>query len=822
MSSSDTTRFWVASEVALAASLVVLPMSLGGAPEWTAWVLWALAAVALGTWLWGANRHHRRWSFHLALLVPVVLAGVTLLQLLPLPPALLGVLSPPQAALRDFALVPLGLDSWRPLAVDVPATLESFARIVSLGALFFVALELGRFDAIRRRLFAVLALSAGATAVIGFVHLLAGADSLFGVKHFYGVVPLLTPFGNTNHLASWLTLGGTVALALALKAPSRDASIGWAAVAALCATGVFFSFSRGGIGLFIATWGLVGVSLIARRSGGMRGSLPWLFITATLLVAGFLSFEQLVERAETVSSFEKLKATKVELWPMFASGIAPYWPLGMGAGGFELGFSPAQTRELTTTFTHPEMLVLQWAADFGVPLAALLTLFAAWLAWRLWFATRPHLVENVVLLALLGVMAHDVFDFALELNAVGPAACVMAGLLCALDAGAERQRVSKAASFVIGAAMVACVPALFLALPGFVAGENALQTSIRENKPFTEVRAQAVRLIDRHPADWVLYADVAQDAARRAGPREALAWINRVLVLRPEDGASHVAAAHALMRLAQPSQALGEYKLAWSKGELTSLNDGLTLAVKLNALDRALIDQPGHLERLYLLLRQHRDDARALELLEVASQFPPSDAVAVEARLLRVRHEAELGSPENALAALDALAPELAERNDLVMTRVQALSRLNRVDDAVKALEKLSVREPSNVNAALMLSEMLGALNRPAAAREVLQRVRPFVTSAPARSALFQREATLWFQEGRFPRALDALQTASRLEPASAWLHYRLAEVYERMGSLHSAADEVRHGRLLDSPEGAKSKDEWLKRLENNSVMPLE
>jgi predicted Zn-dependent protease len=190
--------------------------------------------------------------------------------------------------------------------------------------------------------------------------------------------------------------------------------------------------------------------------------------------------------------------------------------------------------------------------------------------------------------------------------------------------------------------------------------------------------------------------------------------------------------------------------------------------------------------------------------------------------LLRVRHEAELGSPEAALAALDALEPSLAERNDLVMTRVQALTRLKRPDDVVKALEKLLIREPSNVNAALTLSETLGALNRPAAAREVLQRVRPFVTSTPARSALFQREAALWLQEERFPRALDALQTASRLEPTSAWLHYRLAEVYERMGSLHSAADEVRRGRLLDSPEGAKSRDEWLKRLENVGALPLE
>jgi hypothetical protein len=48
-----------------------------------------------------------------------------------------------------------------------------------------------------------------------------------------------------------------------------------------------------------------------------------------------------------------------------------------------------------------------------------------------------------------------------------------------------------------------------------------------------------------------------------------------------------------------------------------------------------------------------------------------------------------------------------------------------------------------------------------------------------------------------------------------------MAEVYERMGSLHSALDEVRRGRLLDTPEGAKAQDAWVQRLEKaQAVMP--
>jgi predicted Zn-dependent protease len=142
------------------------------------------------------------------------------------------------------------------------------------------------------------------------------------------------------------------------------------------------------------------------------------------------------------------------------------------------------------------------------------------------------------------------------------------------------------------------------------------------------------------------------------------------------------------------------------------------------------------------------------------------------------------------------------------------LGKLGRRDEAAAELERLLSREPGNVSVGFLLVDLYAAMQRPAAAREVLLRVRPFAASPAQRSATFEREAALWLAEERFPRALDALQTASRIEPTRADLHYRLAQVYERMGSLHSALDEVRRGRLLDSPEGARAQDAWVARLE--------
>ncbi|MFO0594793.1 MAG: hypothetical protein U0228_05800 [Myxococcaceae bacterium] len=51
--------------------------------------------------------------------------------------------------------------------------------------------------------------------------------------------------------------------------------------------------------------------------------VPWVVIVATIAFAGLLAYEQLVARAETVSSLDKLHSTKIELWPMLWEGIAP-------------------------------------------------------------------------------------------------------------------------------------------------------------------------------------------------------------------------------------------------------------------------------------------------------------------------------------------------------------------------------------------------------------------------------------------------------------------------------------------------------------------
>lgn len=822
MAASDTSRWWLAAEGFLLLSVWAVPWSLGGAPPWTTLLVAALGVGALFTWAVGASRNHRRWGPHLLLALPAAALILGLLQLVPLPPPLLGLLSPPGAELRDFALLPLGLTRWRPITMDAPSTARAVARVVGLGSMALVALELGRREPVRRRLLAALALSGISVAVCGFVHLLADTDSLFGVYRFYAPQSLVTPFGNKNHLAAWLTLTGTLSLGLALGAKTRDAAIGWAAGAFACGVGVFLSYSRGGIGTFVAAWGLVGAAVLVRRGGGLRAVLPWLVIAATIVFAGLLAFEQLLERADTLSSVEKLSATKVELWPMLAVGALHFWPVGMGLGAFELGFTRFQTTQPSVTFTHPENLVLQWLAEVGVPMTLALAAVVVLLLWRVARSTWALPVERTAFFGVVGVLLHDQFDFALELNAVAVGMAITVGVLCAT--GAERagripvRRLGPVVAVILAA--VAGVAGL-TGFPTHLEAEARLADVITRGVTVDQVRAEAIRAIDRHPADWVLYAHEAGDEARRGRPKEALAWVNRLLFLRPDDALAHVAAARSLLRLGHTAQALVEFRSAWRLGEQSSLAAGVAVAVRAGDFDALLIDVPGHLTRVYRILRDGSQPDAVARLLKAAEFAPLSDAVHAEARALRVLHAAEAGDAEVALSAWEALPEDERSSGALSMARARALSRLGRVAEAEVELERLCNREPGNVEAAFALAGVLEGRRKLGAARQVLGRIRAQAGVGATRARTFEVEARTWQQEQRWPKALEAWQTASRIEPQRADLHYRMAEVYEAMGSLHPALDEVRRGRLLDTAEGAKAQDAWVARLEQaQATMP--
>jgi tetratricopeptide (TPR) repeat protein len=827
-----TSRFTQLAEAALAALVVLCPLALGGAAPWLPWPLVALSGAAAVLAAVGAKRQGQSLRFPL-LAVPLA-AGAALCaaQLVPLPAGLLEVLSPEAAALREFALVPLGLGGARPVSLDPPATWRELAKHLAYLLAFLAAVQVCRSRRARVRLLAVLAFTGAGLAVVGLGHALLGVKSLFGLLPWvHAQPPLVTPFGNPNHLAGFLGLSSTVALGLALTTRPRARALPYALAAAAGGLGVVLSLSRGGIAFFAFGQALLALLLLRGRHEGTGRAVPvWarsagalLGLVSVLAVGAYAAADRLWAEARTADSVEELRHSKVSLWPMMAEAARAFPALGMGRGAFEVAFPRYQAEPNPNTLTHPENAVLQGAAELGVP-GLLLLAVAVWGFARL---LRREGLDALELAALAGVAAlalHDLFDFSLELPACAVAALVV---LASVARPRERERAAggpgglRPSPPLLGAGAGLAVVGLVALVPGrhrVADAEAELAGLVTSGAPLEEVRARGLALIDRHPSDYLLYRLVASAYAARGreAAGEALAFVNRALYLAPRDAVSHRVAARALLALGRHAQGFLEYRLAHEAGDAKALlaealgrartvedlaaltPDAPEVAVRL--VD-ALANTPGRLElaRAYSGWARERFEGR-----------PGLAALWVRETRLRLRQGA-LAEAEAACAEVERLEPEALESH---LLRAEVLRARGRREEALQALERLLARFPGNVELSFTLAAQQLDAGLTRRAKDTLQAVSPFLTDYAQRARLLSLEASCLEREGLLSRAVERRQTAARLAPGpDAW--FAVARTQEALRRYDAAARSVHEGmRLL--PPGARKKDAeaWVARLE--------
>jgi tetratricopeptide (TPR) repeat protein len=816
----------VGAEALLWSLLLFAPLALGSAPSWTLTPI-VLAALAAGLLSFvGATARQEPVSLPLFSLVLALIAALCLLQLLPLPPFLLGVASPAARELQDFALVPLGLTRWRPVSLEPAATWRELSKHLAYLSVFLASVQLSRSKRVRRRLLMAIAATGTLVAVIGLGHLLFDAKSLFGLYTFKSGVQVITPFGNRNHLAGYLILAGTTTLGLALSATDRQRSLLWGVAYVCMGSVVLLSLSRGGITFFLFGQALFAALLLRRSaakvappsSSGRRpawvrlSGAAFAALLSVVAVGAYIAYEQLVARAETVSTVERLSQTKIELYPSMADAAAHFWVAGMGRGAFEVGFTRFQD-DATATFTHAENAVLHLWAELGLVPALVLFALAGWALSKMLRRDAMGIKDFAVIAGVLAVALHNLFDFNLEYPACALTACVMLGVASRPDENAEGKPTWKGLLWAAPALSVLALAALLPGRDSAGEAEEELTARLKARAPLDEVRTLAVRLIDAHPADYLLYSLMGLGCATdpKGDPREALAFVNRALYLRPLDGPAHQVAARSLLRLGKRSQALHEFRLAADSGVTTAYDEALKYAKDVDQVRSLVSAEPAPLEQMIGRLRAkgRAADADALlawALVELKDRKDADGLWILEAN----RQRAKKDYP----AALAALA-EAEKRNPagtpLGLSRAAVLSEMGKKDEAVALLQAMIVQHPDDVGLAFTLAEQLAAYRKFAQARETLARATPFLKSLDQRAALFAMEGRMFAAEGRYAKALQAFQSAARVQPLAAGHQYSIAQMYEAMGKFPEASQAVRAGMRMSGASAAL--DDWIKRL---------
>ena len=336
------------AEGLLATALFFCPLALGAFQIWSVGVMLALGCLALLTLALGSRGRPLLLSaLGLGLFAA---AGCVALQRLPLPPWLLGLLSPRAAETWAFSLSGLPSETrWHPITLDGPATAREVAKALAYACAFAAAYDLAGSRRAWRRLATALALSGLTIALVGYGHLLFNADRLLGQPFFNEVgLPFVTTFGNRNHAAGFLSLCAPAALGLALRSRNRRKQALWLLAYVLTGAAVFLTGSRGGACAFVVAQGALAALLwilrerpeVQRRPNSPRTSprAAVVAVCAAALVvamAGYLAYEPVTQRFSTISSVKKVETEDKVVGFEQSLALLHDFPLtGIGRGAF--------------------------------------------------------------------------------------------------------------------------------------------------------------------------------------------------------------------------------------------------------------------------------------------------------------------------------------------------------------------------------------------------------------------------------------------------------------------------------------------------------
>jgi len=354
-----------------------------------------------------------------------------LAQLIPLPSAVLRVLSPGSFA-AHFLPDP-GDGRFRPLSVSPSATIEAWLYVAGLQGLF---LALRGLPSERRR--------ALAHVLLGVIVCLA-AEGLWQSRTphpawLYGRVPILAPIGletatfgpyyNRNHFATAMALGAAWACGLALDlirergglfrvlahAPAMTQAILLGGASLLLTLTAAASGSRSGAGAAVAAIAI----MLARAFGARRLLLPVMAGVAILFLSGAAAIDRLM-RLDMVTSRWAPWVDMTRLWRFFPA-------FGSGIGTFGEAYWPYQMNSRYEFWQNAHNEYLQWTIEAGLAGLVVAGLAAGFL--RRSFAFTDW-ARGGAIAALIGVGLQALLDFPLRI----PANAAL--LVCVIALGAS-------------------------------------------------------------------------------------------------------------------------------------------------------------------------------------------------------------------------------------------------------------------------------------------------------------------------------------------------------------------------------------------------
>lgn len=573
--------------------IVVSVLALGSLPPDALLVMTALATLTAASCLLG--RGFSRDAFPTPTWLILGLTLYTAIQTLPLPASVVSTIAPANRDVWERAFEALGEQppAWLPLSLDPGATWLEVSKgwlyaCVFLSATYVGARRGAGFGA------TVILVSALALGLVCLGHGLLDATRVYGIYtptmrgSGFGVAPLLNP----NNRAGYLNLGILCGVSmLAMRRPPGSRWLAPLAIPPIVAVSLLTG-SRGGLLGLLAGLGLLGLLLQPKLRQQHRDSVhtKQLLVTGAAVLAVGAVFAVGAAGPKLRHLLVDQNNSKLSVMAVALRLLPVHFWTGIGRGSFESVFPALRTATDNTISSHPENFPIQWATEWGVPVALLSLGLAAFLFRpRNWGVARS-IPACGLLCGVVALLVQNLFDLGSEVPGIMVAAVAAAGFAWGARVG-KLNRSERRGSYLTFVALG--VGALVL-WAGFRHGRDTLASDrdwLRDRhsggEGWASFRNELRQAILRHPAE-PYFPRLAAMAAWKSGIENPIPWINHALSRGMSAGRTHYLLGGYLTSLGKRAQALMELRMAATYDPSLSGNVA-KLAVRLSQSEDELL-----------------------------------------------------------------------------------------------------------------------------------------------------------------------------------------------------------------------------------------
>ncbi len=423
----------------LSGILILSALLFGSVEVWSSsLILFMVFTLGLSWVLRGELvRHETTRQEKILLAVPAALIAYGLVQIVPLPQAIVGVLSP--AAYRVYRYYSVGAAGFMPLSLDTYRTTIELLRETAALIVFLIVVKSGRETGVLRRMMRYLVVAGFCISMFAIIQKATWNGDIYWFRELSLGGEPFGPFVNRNHFAGFIGMIVPLGLGLALTERQKEKKVLFGFLSVVMAVALCFSLSRGGITGFFAGVAmfafLVGKDKVQKRGVWLVG----LFLIVLLTYLLYLGVAPVVTRFYSTDITTEQRLT---VWTATIGAIRDYWFAGSGAGTYIDLFPLYSPAGVQSIYDHAHNDYLEFILENGAVGTLILGAFAVLVLLavsRRKIHGRNATMRIAALSSVFSMAVHSVFDFNLHiLSNLLLFACVL-GMAVGLSYGSDEQ-----------------------------------------------------------------------------------------------------------------------------------------------------------------------------------------------------------------------------------------------------------------------------------------------------------------------------------------------------------------------------------------------